>query len=123
RHTAAVFHLMRCMEIGIRAVAISLGIPNPTTNRNRNWGNILADIKAAMDARTRANPPTWQPGDRATFESAYASLDATRFAWRNTTMHVENKYTADEAEHIYVTVRGFMKLLASRMDEQGQPLA
>ena len=33
RDTAAVFHLMRCMEIGIRAVARSLGIPDPTRVR------------------------------------------------------------------------------------------
>lgn len=38
-------------------------------------------------------------------------------------MHVENKYTADEAEHILMAVHGFMKKLASRMDEQGLPLA
>jgi hypothetical protein len=38
-------------------------------------------------------------------------------------MHVENKYTTDEAEHIFVAVRGFMKKIASRMDENGQPVA
>jgi len=38
-------------------------------------------------------------------------------------MHVENKYLPEEAEHIFIAVRGFVKKLASRMDEQGQPLA
>jgi hypothetical protein len=120
RHTAAVCHLMRCLEIGIKAVANSLNIPNPT-GANRNWNTILGTIKTAMDAKTKAS--TWQSDDRAIFESARASLDATRVAWRNTTMHVENKYTADEAEHIYVAIRGFMRTLASRMDENGQPPA
>jgi hypothetical protein len=120
RDTAAVFHLMRCMEIGIRTVAKSLGIPDPTGS-DRNWGAILSKIKAAMDAKTKTS--TWKTGDREIFESAYASLDATRVAWRNTTMHVENKYTSDEAEHIFVAMHGFMKELASRMDEQGQPVA
>jgi hypothetical protein len=41
----------------------------------------------------------------------------------NPTMHVESKYTDEEAEHIFIAVRGFMKKLASRMDESGQPLA
>jgi hypothetical protein len=120
RSTAAVFHLMRCMEIGIRTIAKSLGIPDPTGS-DRNWGVIQRNIKTAMDARSKAS--TWKLGDREIFESAYGSLDATRLAWRNPTMHVENKYTADEAEHIFVAVRAFMKTLASRMDEQGQPLA
>jgi len=121
RDTAAVFHLMRCMEIGIRTVAKSLGIPDPTKGSDRNWHEMLRKIKLAMDAKL--NPPTWKLGDREIFESAYGSLDAVRVAWRNTTMHVENKYTHEEAEHIFIATRGFMKKLASRMDEQGIPLA
>jgi hypothetical protein len=38
-------------------------------------------------------------------------------------MHVENKYTNDEAEHIFVAVKGFMMKLASRCDENGDPKA
>jgi hypothetical protein len=38
-------------------------------------------------------------------------------------MHVENKYTDDEAEHIFTAVKGFMKKLAARCDENGMPLA
>jgi hypothetical protein len=121
RDTAAVFHLMRCMEIGIRTVAKSLGIPDPVKGADRNWNEMLKKIKTAMDARF--NPPTWKPGDQEIFQSAYGSLDAVRVAWRNTTMHVENKYSAEEAEHIFVATRGFMKKLVSRMDEQGMPLA
>lgn len=62
-------------------------------------------------------------GDREFFEGIYASLDAVRTAWRNPTMHIENKYTDDEAEHIFVAIKGFMKKLASRMDEGGLPVA
>ena len=38
-------------------------------------------------------------------------------------MHVENKYTDAEAEHLFVAVKGLMTKLASRMDEGGLPLA
>jgi hypothetical protein len=120
RDTAAVFHLMRCMEIGIRTVAKCLGIPDPIGS-DRNWWKILEKIKDAMDVKTRSR--TWHLKDRELFESTYGSLDAVRIAWRNTTMHVENKYSAEEAEHIFIAVRGFMKQLASRMDDQGQPRA
>ncbi len=50
-------------------------------------------------------------------------LDAVRNVWRNSTMHAESKYTLDEAEHIFVSVKGFMRKLAFRMDENGTPLA
>jgi hypothetical protein len=38
-------------------------------------------------------------------------------------MHVEKKYTEDEAQHIFVAVRGFMMGVASRCDENGDPKA
>ena len=41
RSTAAVFHLMRAMEVGIRSVARCLGIPDPLKPAERNWGSIL----------------------------------------------------------------------------------
>ena len=125
RHTACVFHLMRVMEIGIRAVAWFFEISDPTKGGDRGWGNILRDVKAGMDARGGAAPKVaWsRPTDKAFFERIYASLDAIRVAWRNPTMHVENKYTDDEAEHIYVAVKGFMKMLASRLNESGEPKA
>jgi hypothetical protein len=120
--TAAVFHLMRLMEIGIRVTATCLGIPDPTKPNDRNWHEILKKIKGETDARF-ANK-TWKPsGDKEFFDSAYVSLDAVRIAWRNPTMHIENKYTPDEADDVFVAVRLFIKKLASRMDEQGQPLA
>ena len=122
RYTAAVFHLMRTMEIGIGAVRQCLKIPDPIKAADRNWGKILEKIKEEMDRRNDAKQ--WRSeGDRELSESAYVSLDAVRVAWRNTTMHVENKYTDEEAEHIFVAVRGFMKKIASRMNEDGQPLA
>jgi hypothetical protein len=36
-------------------------------------------------------------------------------------MHVEMKYTGEEAEHIFIAVRAFLKTLASRLDENGKP--
>jgi len=125
RSTASVFHLMRVMEIGIRATARCLGIPDPIKPAERNWGHILGEIRKDLDAHGGAAPTkAWAvAGDKEFFEGAYASLDAVRVAWRNTTMHVENKYTTDEAEHIWSAVKGFITKLASRCDEKGVPKA
>jgi hypothetical protein len=38
-------------------------------------------------------------------------------------MHVENKYTEDEAEHIFLAVRGLMRKITARLDEDGKPVA
>ena len=92
---------------------------------NRNWGNIQRELKKEIDARNSrtANKMWSKPSNKEFFEGVYASLDAVRVAWRNSTMHVENKYTEEEAEHIHSAVRGFMKNLATCLDENGQPFA
>lgn len=124
RYTAAVFHLMRIMEVGVKAASACLGIPDPVRGGDRNWGNMLRRFKSEMDRRNAVRPPEWQIAtDRDFFEEIYVSLDAVRNVWRNATMHVENKYTPEEAEHIFGAVRGFMRKLASRLDEKGQPAA
>ncbi len=122
RSTACVFHLMRLMEIGITAIARCLSIPDPLRPAERNWGHILKAVSAGIDTKwpTAADRLS---GDGALFEALYVSLDAVKNPWRNATMHVENKYTDDEAEHILMAVKGFMKKMASRMDEMGEPKA
>ena len=119
RPTAAVFHCMRVMEVGIAAIARSLGIPDPIKPAERNWAIIL---KRVMEDGIKKKWPAASDrinGEGAFFEELYASLDAVRNPWRNATMHVGIKYSDEEAEHIFIAVRGFMKKIASRMDEDG----
>jgi hypothetical protein len=121
RYTACVFHLMRVLEIGINAVRQCLAIPDPIKAADRNWGVALRNVKNELDRR---QSKLWQDArDKEVFEEIYVSLDAVRNPWRNATMHVENTYTEQDADHILVVVCGFMRALASRMDEKGFPLA
>lgn len=120
--TAAVFHLMRIMEVGIKAFATCLGIPDPVKPAERNWGKMLENIDKAIKTRWPTTADRMN-GDGALFESLYASFDAAKNPWRNGTMHVENKFTDSEAENMLAAVKGFMMKLASRMDENGEPKA
>jgi hypothetical protein len=122
RSTAAVFHLMRLMEIGLRATARCLGIPDPIKAHERNWHDILErKIRPQVDAKWPSS--TRLSGDGVLFEDIYASLSAVKNAWRNATMHVERIYTEEEAMHIFHAVKGFMSKVAARMDENGKPVA
>ena len=122
RPTAAVFHLMRILELGIRALSACLGLPDPTKPAERNWAVILRTIWNGIEKKWSQSSDRMS-GDGHLFEDLYASLDAVKNPWRNATMHVEKKYTDDEAEHIFMAVMGFMKKIASRMDETGNPKA
>jgi hypothetical protein len=124
RPTASVFHLMRVLEIAIGATRKSLGIPDPIKPSERNWGRILKLIKDEIDRRNSAGSTVWgTTTDAEFFADVHVSLDAVKNVWRNATMHVESKYTPEEAERIWGATRGLMIKLASRLDENGQPLA
>jgi len=123
RSTAAVFHLMRVLEIGIRAFARCLGIPDPTKPAEKNWAIILKNIWQDGIEKKWPMAADKQSADGAYFTAIYASLDAVKNPWRNATVHVESKYTADEAEHIFSSVNGFMRKLAGKIDENGNPKA
>jgi hypothetical protein len=99
-----------------------LNIPDPIKPAERNWGRVLEKIKAAIDAKW-PTVATRAAGDGETFDALYASLDAVKNPWRNATMHPANKYTDEEAEHVFVAVKGFIVRLASRLDENGDPQA
>ncbi len=118
RSTAAVFHAMRMLEIGIKALAKRLNIPDPVKAAERNWGVILRKIKDKIDEK-------WPSGSRlpetdgTKFEDLYAHLDAVRSPWRNATMHVENTYQPHEAIHILRCAAYFMRKLFALTDEMG----
>jgi len=116
RSTACVFHLMRILEVGIRAIASSLSIPDPSKPSEKNWGVILKRINEAVKGRQR-----WRrKADKIFYEEAVASLDSVKNPWRNATMHVEKTYTEEEAENIFYAVRAFMMKIASGIDENGK---
>lgn len=123
RYTACVFHLMRTMEVGIRAIARCLQIPDPVRPAERNWAILLKSIRDDGIWRKWPSATGRASGDGAVFEALYASLDAVKNPWRNGTMHIDRTYSDDEAEHILIAVKGFMRNLASRCDENGLPLA
>lgn len=120
--TAGAFHAIRCLEAGIRALSRCLDIPDPTKASQRSWMKLLGAIKDAVDKKWPTNNDRMS-GDGEFFDNAYAALAAMQNPWRNATMHLDQKYTMDEATNVFVVVRGFMKTLAARMDENGEPKA
>ena len=120
RHTAAVFHAMRMLELGVKALAKRLAIDDPTKPAEKNWSFILKAIKARIDELYPSNQR--MPGSEgAEFEALYANLDAVRNPWRNATMHVETIYAPHEALHILRCSAFFMRKLHVLCNEDGEP--
>ena len=62
-------------------------------------------------------------GDAKLFDEAFGMVAAMANPYRNATMHLDSVYTLEDAKHVVELVKGFMKKIASRMDENGLPLA
>jgi hypothetical protein len=114
RNTAVVFHLMRVMEVGLRALGKSLNDPSLNPSLNPSWEMILrkCDRELALDVGKRCLE--WRSDDLF-FSSATANLRAVKNAWRNPTMHVERNYDDEEALDVMNAVKGFMKHLATKL--------
>ncbi|KKN09485.1 hypothetical protein LCGC14_1046020, partial [marine sediment metagenome] len=116
RSTGCVFHLMRVMEYGLRAVGKSLNDPKLVAAHNPTWGRILTRCKQELEKQKSKRSPEWKKHD-VFYSGAYAHLLGVKEAWRNPTMHIASKYTEEEAQDIWSHVKAFMAHLAAKLAE------
>lgn len=117
RNTAAVFHLMRVMETGLRALGKSLNDPNLDPKKNPSWETILRKCDQELQKPHKDRASEWTADD-AFFSTATANLRSVKDAWRNPTMHVERRYNDEEAQEVWNAARAFMRHLATKLSEQ-----
>ncbi len=113
--TAAVFHLMRVTEFGIRRLAKRLKV-QPNKVKHKTWDRIFAEINQKIDALSKlpslsARKREWR--DRCA--EAMAHLNNVRIAWRNRVMHAECDYVQNEAKDIFENVKAFTNYLADKV--------
>ena len=122
--TAAVFHLMRTVEWGLRALAADLGVLN-TPRKNANipiefseWDKILDQLYPAVEKKIDAMPPGSQKQETQEFYFPLL-LDIRSFkdAFRNHVMHTRKIYSQKAADDVLDHVRRFMTLLSTRISE------
>jgi hypothetical protein len=81
--TATVFHLLRVMEIGLRALAVPLGIPYAPS-----WDSYLRQINARVADDHKTKNEEWKK-DEPFYRDLAGDLLTVKTAWRNPTMHVK----------------------------------
>jgi hypothetical protein len=122
--TACVFHLMRTMELALEGIRLCLQV-QILKPQDKTWGGILGLYRKEIAARD--NPQhsrQWQSeNDKKFFASLHDTLVAVKDSIRDKTMHTEFSYNQEQAELVFGNVREFMRKVASRMDEDGLPLA
>jgi hypothetical protein len=111
--TAAVFHSMRILELGLREIATTLQVPLAPRIDTENWKNIIDQIESKireMEAlpRSPVKSQTLQVYSEAAVQFRYF-----KDAWRNHVMHSRSSYDEQEAQSILNHVRDFMRHVAS----------
>lgn len=99
--TASVFHLMRAMEGAVQELSESINISNP----EREWGKLLSDIHAKIEAMPKGD-------SRNNWSQVHANLYHVKQAWRNDTMHPKQTYTPEQAREVFDAMKAFMSHLS-----------
>jgi len=81
---------------------------------------MLKEIKIEIDRRWPTNA-TKASGDGRFFEEVHATLAAMQNPYRNSTMHLDQIYTEEDAKDLFGIVRGVMRKVSLRCDENGEP--
>ena len=107
RYTAAVFHLMRVLEVGVQQFGDALGISLlDARNVEKNWHNILEEVDSAIKKLDKGDTR------RPALAEISALLSAVKLAWRNEVMHPKASYQDVEAANIIGATKAFMGQLA-----------
>jgi hypothetical protein len=118
--TAAVFHLMRTVELGLRALARDLQVAIPEEDLEyKQWEVIIEQIRGAVKSKTICAGRSDK--DKSEIREFYNGLllefEGFKHIWRNNAIHARRSYTTQEAELALVQVRGFMQRLATKVSE------
>ena len=108
RGTAAVFHLTRVMELGLKSAAVVIGI-----TYSPSWESYLKQFSIQLGLPWDRKSLLFRKNELYISE-AFSLFTAAKHAWRNPTIHGRRDYTPEEAEEVYVSVRNLMKHLASK---------
>jgi hypothetical protein len=110
RGTACVFHLMRVTEAGLMAIAQRIGLKDVKPS----WKVVIDAINKDLKNEAKYKP-TEMKSEQELLSHIAAQMHAVKIAWRNDVMHLEDKYTEEEALGIFNATKGLMIYLAENL--------
>lgn len=110
--TASVFHMMRVLEHGLKALSNNVGIIYST----QNWYNIINEISSNISEQEKLLPR----GDAKAARLQFLSEAAKEFVyfkdgWRNYVSHAKCIYDEHQARSVMEHVRQFMTALSREL--------
>jgi hypothetical protein len=120
--TACVFHMMRALEHGLRAMAQALRVKFPGKPiEYQTWADVIKEISkkvAAIESKPRTKK---RDADVEFYGSAAAQFHFFKSAWRNHVMHSRLVYEHEDAAIVMRHTLEFMEHIAVRLKERAKP--
>jgi hypothetical protein len=110
--TACVFHLMRCLEHGLRDLASKVGLPSDVM-AHENWKNAIDQIEKKIRELEAAPKSATKVETLRIYSEAASQFRWFKDAWRNHVSHSRANYDARDAESVWHHVKQFMQHLAA----------
>ena len=117
-NTAAVFHLMRVAEKGLRILARDRKVKISKTKLDyAEWQTVIDGISKKIEemAKTRRSPKKSEALEF--YRGALGEFYAFKDAWRNHVMHSRVRYDEHQALSAFQHVSEFIKRLSTRLSE------
>jgi len=118
--TAAVFHLMRTAEHGLRTLAKILRVTLLHKGKRQaiefaDWEKVLTGIKNKIAAAHQLSPGPKRQRKLAYYSDAADHCTFMKDIWRNDVSHARKSYIDSEAIAVYGRVREFMVFVAAHL--------
>lgn len=127
--TASVFHIMRAVEWGLRALCASFGLKKAKSVKKSglkkytpishvDWETMLNQLQPLVDAKANKIK---RGSEKQSFQEYYypilQDIRAIRDAWRNHVMHTRADYNVDDAYAIFGHVKRLLIRLSEKISE------
>jgi hypothetical protein len=116
-NTAAVFHLMRAAEHGLRSLAKHLKVKIKGQLDYADWGTVLARMDDKLTAIERKPRGKKKSEELEFYRLIQSECKALKDVWRNNVMHTRGRYNHKEATGVLQRVQDFLVRLAGRVKE------
>ncbi len=119
-NTACVFHLMRAVEHGARALVKGLRVTNKLKHKLElsEWGDLIAALDDGLKPLAVGKRKSLIKTERFEFYNhAIAQFRNFKDAWRNNVSHTRKVYQPGQTKDIMDNTRQFMQHLAAKLAE------
>ena len=117
-NTAAVFHVMRAVEHGLRALAVAVDVnPGKLPLEYQEWNELIDQVKKKSSAVDQWGKSAELTNARQWFHRVIGDLYSFKDDVRNVTMHTRKSYNSNEAMGVHDRAREWFQVLASKVSD------